>query len=266
MNIDEVWREYKKTKDIKLRNKLIVFYAPLVKYIAGRVYSHLPKFVSVQDLISSGTLGLIDAVEKFDLGKGVKFETYAARRIKGAILDFLRSMDWVPRNLRSLAKEIEEAYNNLEGKLHRTPTDEEVAREIGVSSEKLQSVLSQLSYSSILALDEMVQARDGEDEVSLLSAIEDTKSPQPAERYEEEEKKESLLQAVKSLPERERKIIVLYYYRGMTLREIGEILGVSESRVSQLHAKALFRLRNYLRRIYMTSVLLVFVHFFLFLC
>ncbi len=250
MNVEEVWQEYKKTKDIKLRNKLVVFYAPLVKYIAGRIYSHLPKFVSVQDLISSGTLGLIDAVEKFDLRKGVKFETYAARRIKGAIIDFLRSMDWVPRNLRTMAKEIEEAYSQLEGKLHRAPTDEEIAQELGLSSDKLKSVMSQLSYSSVIALDDLVRTQGGEDEVSLISAIEDESSPRPDKRYEEEEEKEALLEAVKSLPERERQIIILYYYRGMTLKEIGNILGVSESRVSQLHAKAIFRLRNYLHGIY----------------
>ncbi len=248
MDLNSLWETYKKTGDIKLRNRLVVYYSPLVKYIAGRIYSKLPRWVDVKDLISSGTLGLIDAVEKFNLSKKVKFETYASSRIKGAIIDFLRSLDWVPRHLRTVAKDIDKVTNDLKVQLGRDPTDEEIADEMGISVDKLYDTLSQLSHSSILALDELIPtdvSKGGM--VELTGAVEDEKAIEPASFFEEEEEKQFVSSAIEALPEREKSVVTLYYYQGLTLKEIGEILGVSESRVSQLHAKALLRLKNRLK-------------------
>lgn len=248
MDLNLLWETYKKTGDIKLRNRLIVYYAPLVKYVAGRIYSKLPKRVDVKDLISSGTLGLIDAVEKFNLNKKVKFETYASSRIKGAIIDFLRSIDWVPRHLRSVAKDIDKVTEDLKVQLGRDPTDEEIAEEMGISVDKLYDVLSQLSHSSILALDELIPTDASKGSlVELRGAVEDEKAIEPASFFEEAEEKQFLTGAIEALTEREKNLITLYYYQGLTLKEIGKVLGVSESRVSQLHAKALLHLKNHLR-------------------
>lgn len=251
-SIEELWREYKSTGEREIREKLILNYAPLVKYVAGRISANLPQNVEQADLISYGMFGLLDAIEKYDPGRDVKFETYAISRIKGAVIDELRCLDWVPRSVRTRAKELERAYIDLENTLKRIPTDDEVARALGVSVDEYHAILTQVSTTSVLALDELWSSSERDDRVSLIDTIEDTTSPEPASAFEFEEMKELLSQALNRLTEREKTVIALYYYDNLTLKEIGEILGVTESRVSQLHTKAVLRLRAKLRA--MTAV------------
>jgi RNA polymerase sigma factor FliA len=239
-----LWREYKSSRDQGVRDRLILTYAPLVKYVAGRLGSGLPAHVDEGDLVSYGLLGLIGAIERYDPDRDVKFETYAIARIKGSIIDELRAMDWVPRSVRSRAREIERAIADLESKLGRAPTDEEIAAKLGLSQEELDESLSEISRSSIAALDELwtVQGSSG-DQVALIDTIEDTQGPEPQTALDQSEVKEMIADAISRLPEREKLVITLYYYEELTLREIGEVLGVTESRVSQLHTKAILRLK-----------------------
>jgi RNA polymerase sigma factor for flagellar operon FliA len=248
MSADEtqaLWREYAKSKDQGVRDRLILTYAPLVKYVAGRLGSGLPAHVDENDLVSYGLLGLIGAIERFDPNRDIKFETYAIARIKGSIIDELRAMDWVPRSVRSRARDIERAIGELERKLHRAPTDEEIAEKLGVSTDDLNESLSEIGRSSIAALDELwtISSGGGGDQVALIDTIEDTQGPEPQSELAQTELKEALGEAIARLPEREKLVVTLYYYEELTLREIGEVLGVTESRVSQLHTKAILRLK-----------------------
>ena len=239
-----LWREFKRSGDRALRDRLILTYAPLVKYVAGRLGSGLPAHVDEGDLVSYGLLGLIGAIERYDPDRDVKFETYAIARIKGSIIDELRSMDWVPRSVRSRARDIERAIAELEAKLGRAPTDEEIAAKLGLSQEELDDSLSEISRSSIAALDELwTVSSSGGDQIALIDTIEDTTGPEPQAALAQTELKEALGEAISRLPEREKLVVTLYYYEELTLREIGEVLGVTESRVSQLHTKAILRLR-----------------------
>jgi len=244
-DLENLWRAYKEGSSLEARDKLILHYSPLVKYVAGRVFAGLPQTVESADLVSYGMFGLIDAIRKFDTDRNIKFETYAIARIKGAIIDELRSLDWVPRSLRSKAKDLERAYANLEYRLRRAPSDAEVAQELGITNEEYQTLLTQLSYTSVVALDELwnVKGERG-DKVSLMETIEDTKSKDPQVTAEFEETKRLLADCIDRLPPKEKIVIALYYYEGLTLREIGEILSITESRVSQLHTKAVLRLRG----------------------
>ena len=239
-----LWRRYKSTRDQALRDRLILTYAPLVKYVAGRLGSGLPAHVDEGDLVSYGLLGLIGAIERFDPDRDIKFETYAIARIKGSIIDELRAMDWVPRSVRARARDIERAIGALEAKLGRAPTDEEIATKLEISQDELDDSLSEISRSSIAALDELwtVQGSSG-DQVALIDTIEDTQEPAPHSALDQSEVKEMIGDAISRLPEREKLVITLYYYEELTLREIGEVLGVTESRVSQLHTKAILRLK-----------------------
>jgi RNA polymerase sigma factor FliA len=239
-----LWLEFRRTGDKALRDRLILTYAPLVKYVAGRLGSGLPAHVEEGDLVSYGLLGLIGAIERYDPDRDIKFETYAMMRIRGAIIDELRALDWVPRSVRSRAREIERAISELEAKLGRAPEDEEIAAKIGVSVDELDESLTDISRSSIAALDELWSVSGDGDQVSLLDTIEDTSGPRPAEALDETELREALADAIARLPEREKLVVTLYYYEELTLREIGEVLGVTESRVSQLHTKAVLRLRS----------------------
>src|SRR5262245_27510130 len=239
-----LWREYRRSNDPGLRDRLILAYAPLVKYVAGRLGSGLPSHVDEGDLVSYGLLGLIDAIQRYDPGRDIKFETFAMSRIKGSIIDELRALDWVPRSVRSRAREIERAIAELEAKLGRAPSDEEIARRIGITGEDLDESLTDISRSSIGALDELWSVSDAGDQVSLIDTIEDPTGARPADVLDETETKELLADAISRLPEREKLVITLYYYEELTLREIGEVLGVTESRVSQLHTKAVLRLKS----------------------
>jgi RNA polymerase sigma factor for flagellar operon FliA len=218
-------------------------YSPLVKYVAGRLGSGLPAHVDEGDLVSYGLLGLIGAIERFDLDRDIKFETYAIARIRGAIIDELRALDWVPRSVRSRAREIERAISGLEAKLGRAPTDEEIAVRVGITVEELEDSLTDIARSSIAALDELWSVSGEGDQVSLLDTLEDPESIRPAEALDETELREILGDAIARLPEREKLVITLYYYEELTLREIGEVLSVTESRISQLHTKAILRLK-----------------------
>ena len=239
-----LWREYRRNRDQGLRDSLILTYAPLVKYVAGRLGSGLPAHVDEGDLVSYGLLGLIGAIERYEPDRDVKFETYAIARIKGSIIDELRAMDWVPRSVRARARDIERAIAELERKLVRAPTDEEIAKRLGITTDELEESLSEISRSSIAALDELwTVSGSGGDQVALIDTIEDTHGPEPQTALAATELKDMMGEAIARLPEREKLVVTLYYYEELTLREIGEVLGVTESRVSQLHTKAILRLK-----------------------
>ena len=241
-DLQTLWRSFKDSGDTAQRDTLIIHYSPLVKYVAGRVAVGLPQSVEQADLVSYGIFGLIDAIEKFDLERGYKFETYAIARIKGAIIDELRSIDWVPRSVRTKARSLEKAYAKLEASLHRTPTDEELAAELGMSGSQLQTAFSQISFIGLVALDEMIGGERGGDGMTLGDTIPDA-GDGPMAAYEVEEMRQILAQAINDMPEREKIVLTLYYYEGLTLAEIGEVLGVTESRVCQIHTKSVIHLR-----------------------
>jgi RNA polymerase sigma factor for flagellar operon FliA len=243
-DVQGLWLEFRRTKDQAIRDRLILTYAPLVKYVAGRLGSGLPAHVDEGDLVSYGLLGLIGAIERFDPERDIKFETYAISRIKGAIIDELRALDWVPRSVRARARDIERAIAELEAKLGRAPTDDEIAGKVGITTDELEDSLTEISRSSIAALDELwTMSGEGGDQVSLLDTIEDAEGPDPQDALTQTELREALGEAISRLPEREKLVVTLYYYEELTLREIGEVLGVTESRVSQLHTKAILRLK-----------------------
>ena len=239
-----LWEAFKATGDPGTRERLILHYSPLVKYVAGRVGVGLPPNIEQADLVSYGIFGLIDAIEKFDITRAIKFETYAISRIRGAIIDELRAIDWIPRSVRYKAREVERAYAALEGELHRTPTEPEVAERLGMSLDELHQVFSQVSYVNVVALDELLTV-GGEkgDKLSLVDTLEDTKAEDPVAAFETEETKFLLARAINQLPEREKIVVTLYYYEGLTLAEIGRVLGVTESRICQMHTKAVLQLR-----------------------
>mgnify|MGYP001250018452 CR=1 FL=1 len=242
-----LWRRFKAHGDALARDRLILTYAPLVKYVAGRMSSALPSHVEETDLISYGLLGLIGAVERFDPERNIKFETYAVTRIKGSIIDELRSLDWVPRSVRARAREIERASAELEHRLKRVPTDEELAAALDLSIDEFQNIIPQIANSSIVALDEMWNVNSGGEPLALIDTISDSRMTDPSDLLDITELRESLADAIANLPEREKIVIALYYYDGLTLREIGEVLGVTESRISQLHTKAILRLKGRLQ-------------------
>ena len=242
-----LWAEYKASADPAARDALIVQYSPLVKYVAGRVAAGLPQSVEQSDLASYGMFGLIDAIDKFEPERGFKFETYAISRIKGSILDELRSIDWVPRSVRSKVRQIEQAYAKIEAIHHRPPTDAELAEELEWSEEQLGTALMQISQVGLAALDESVSGRGGGergDSMTLGDTIPDRSSGSPMGAFEAAETRQLLGDAINTLPEREKLVLTLYYYENMTLQEIGRVLGVTESRVCQIHTKSLLHLRS----------------------
>ncbi|WP_037686150.1 RNA polymerase sigma factor WhiG [Streptomyces aureocirculatus] len=242
-SLDELWRSYKTTGDGRLREQLILHYSPLVKYVAGRVSVGLPPNVEQADFVSSGVFGLIDAIEKFDIERSIKFETYAITRIRGAMIDELRALDWIPRSVRQKARNVERAYATLEARLRRTPSEGEVAAEMGIAVEELHAVFSQLSLANVVALEELLHVGSEGDRLSLMDTLEDTAADNPVEVAENRELRRLLARAINTLPEREKTVVTLYYYEGLTLAEIGNVLGVTESRVSQIHTKSVLQLR-----------------------
>jgi RNA polymerase sigma factor FliA len=248
IELNDLWSRYKASRDEQARERLVLAYAPLVKYVAGRMGSGLPSHVEEADLISYGLLGLISAIERFEPERGIKFETFAITRIKGSIIDELRSLDWVPRSVRSRAREIEKVNAKLEHQLHRAPTDQEIAEGLGLPVDELQDSLVRIANSSVVALDELWTVSDSSgDQVSLLDTIQDPQALDPAIEMDTTEMKDRLADAIARLPEREKLVVALYYYENLTLREIGEVLEVTESRVSQLHTKAVLRLKSRLQ-------------------
>lgn len=242
-DIAKLWADYTRSRSQAARDKLIVQYSPLVKYVAGRVGVGLPRNVEQADLASFGVFGLIDAIEKFDPERGYKFETYAIARIKGAILDELRSIDWVPRSVRSKARNLERAMAKLESENHRAPSDAEVAQEMGITETQLQTTLSQISFVGVAALDEMLSGGDRGESVTLGDTVAD-QGAGPMGVFEVEEMRQILADSINRMPEREKIVLTLYYYEGLTLAEIGRVLGVTESRVCQIHTKAVLQLRS----------------------
>jgi RNA polymerase sigma factor for flagellar operon FliA len=247
--LGQLWQGFKGEGSEEARGRLILHYAPLVKYVASRVATGLPSSVEQADLVSYGMFGLIDALHKFEPGRGNKFETYAIPRIKGAIIDELRAMDWVPRSIRFKAREIDKARSDLEAMLKRQPTEAEMAERLGISRSELHDVVSQISFVSVLALDEMVSVgADRGEQVSLIDTLAD-KALDPTSGVESQETRGLLAAAINSLSEREKIVVTLYYFEGLTLAEIGEILGVTESRVCQIHTKAVGGLRGQLSEV-----------------
>ncbi len=240
----ELWSEYVKTKEPGIRDYFIGKYAPLVKYVAGKVAVGMPHNVEFDDLVSYGTFGLLDAIEKYDPSKEVKFKTYAMTRIRGAVFDELRTIDWIPRSIRQKAKQVEKIIVELENKLGRTVEDEEIAQELDLSLEEFHTLVSKISGTSLVSLNDIWHGNDESDELSFLETIESPSNMNPDVMVEREEIKGMIIESIKKLPDKEKKVIVLYYYEDLTLKEIGEVLEVTESRVSQLHTKAIMRLRG----------------------
>lgn len=236
--IMQLWLTYQKSKKVEIREKLIEHYLPLVKLVASRLAISLPQHVDKDDLISNGFFGLLDTIEKYDPGRGIKFETYAVVRIRGAMLDAIRSQDWVPTSVRQKAKQYEQAIGQLESQLGRSATDEEAAKKLGISSSELYTLINQFNASTIIPLEDFTKVEKSSNH--LVS---------PSDHIETEEVKQALAKAIDKLPEKEKLVVSLYYYEGLTLKEISLILKLSEARISQLHTKSIFRLRGALSRI-----------------
>ena len=237
---EKLWEEYRKNPSAELREKIIIEYATLVRVVAGRLSMYLGYNVEYEDLVSYGIFGLIDAIDKFDRGKDVKFETYASLRIRGSILDQIRKMDWIPRTVRQKRKKIEEAIKQIETKTGQNASDEEIAKELGIGEEELNDWQTQLNVTNVISLNEFVE-QGGE---PVMDAKNNSHFIQPEESVQEEELKKVLMESLELLTEKEKKVILLYYYEDLTLKEISSILEVSESRVSQLHTKALLKMRK----------------------
>ena len=240
---DRLWEEYRKTKSQALRDAFIRQYMPLVKYVAGKVSVGMPGSVEFDDLVGFGQFGLLDAIEKYDPSKNVKFKTYAVTRIRGAIFDELRQIDWVPRSVRQKSREIEDAINTLESRLGRTASDAEIAESLGVSEDDYHRIIMKVSGTSVLSLNDVWHNGDDAANASIGDSIESPSSMNPDAIVEREEIKKVIVQAINELPEKEKMVIVLYYHEDLTFKEIGQVLNVSESRISQLHTKANIRMR-----------------------
>lgn len=249
MNEDDIWILYKKNKDMKLRDFLIEKYAPLVKYVAGKVAMGKPGNIEYDDLVGFGVFGLMDAIEKFDPQKNVKFKTYAVTRIRGSIYDELRSIDWVPRSVRTKAKEVEQAIVKIEGATGKIATDQEIADELSLDIREFYSTLTKISSTSVMSLSDPWFTGDDNDKISILDTIESPSKMNPDITVERDSVKQLIVNAINELPDKEKKVLVLYYYEDLTLKEIGEVLAVTESRVSQLHTKAIIRLKAKLTEI-----------------
>lgn len=240
--VQAMWDDFYADRSELARERLIVQYSPLVKYVAGRVWSGLPRSVDRAELVSHGMVGLNDAINKFDPSRGFKFETYAMSRIKGAIIDELRAADWVPRSIRAKARNVERAMAELQQRLDRTPSDDELAEFMGIETSELQHTLSQIATMNLVALDDPFG--DETQGATLGETLPDESGVDPLEIVENSAVKEVLVEAINRMGEREKTVILLYYFEGMTLAQIGEILGVTESRVSQIHTKAVLGLRT----------------------
>lgn len=243
-NLDALWKEYKEAGSKVAKDKLLVEYAYMVKYVAQRIAVNLPSSVELDDLMSAGILGLIKAVETFEVERGFKFETFAGHKIRGAILDELRSLDWVPRSVRQKSREVQRVYAKLENKLGRTPYDDEVCEELGVSMKEYENLLTEITPTTIISLEESMPDRDADSKaIRIIDTIEDPGSDNPLKELGFAEVKNILKEAIGNLPEKEKLVIALYHYEELTLKEIGVVLDISESRVSQIHSKAILKLR-----------------------
>ena len=244
MDLETLWTDYKEHASMAARNKLLAEYTPLVRYTAQRMAINLPKSVQLGDLIGAGVMGLIKAVESFDAGREVKFETYATHKIRGAILDDLREQDWVPRSIRQKARMVKNAYTQLEKEIGRTPYDNEVAEHLNLMPSEFEDLLSEVAPTTIVSLNEIISDNYGESTgTTLIDTLEDKEAENPLDRLGMEEAKRILAGALMDLPENERHVIALYHYEEMTLKEIGIAMNLTEGRVSQIHSKAMLKLR-----------------------
>jgi RNA polymerase sigma factor FliA len=240
----KLWQSYKQSPDnAKLREQLILKYLHLVRYVVSRMPLTLPMGIASEDLLSYGTMGLMEAVERFEPERGLKFETYAVTRIRGSIIDQLRFQDWIPRGVRRRSKELAQTMQDLEKELGRVPNNDELAARLGVTKKRLNVILSE-TQNYMVSLDDTVGNDSSGSSLLILDMVEDKNSPDPQGQYEENEMRKRLANAIASLPEREKLLIALYYHENMTLREIGDVISVSESRACQLHAQAILRLRG----------------------
>ncbi|MEI2834904.1 MAG: RNA polymerase sigma factor WhiG [Acidimicrobiia bacterium] len=243
--VSELWSDYGKDPSSDSRDRLILHYSPLVKFVASRVASGLPQNIEQTDLMSYGIFGLIDAIEKFQPERGFKFETYAISRIKGAIIDELRTIDWVPRSLRAKARALERAYSSLESDLKRTPEDSEIAKAMGISMDDLNTMMAQISFVGLVALDEVIDIGGDRGNVTTIKdTLPANSEHDPVVNFEVDEMKQLLADSINRMPDRERLVLTLYYYEGLTLAEIGDVLEVTESRVCQIHTKAILQLKS----------------------
>jgi len=246
-NVDTLWEEYRSSGSKIAKDKLLAEYAGLVKYIADRVGYSLPRSVDRQDLLSCGILGLIKAVETFDQSKEIKFETYASHKIRGAILDELRALDWVPRSVRQKTKFIQKAYSELEEKLGRSPYDDEVCKHLGVNEDEFEKMLADSAPITVFSIDATFSKDSESREMSIAETIEDVNTDNPLQKLGYDEVKKILKEAIMTLPEKEKLVIALYHFEELTLKEIGVVLGITESRVSQIHSKVMLKLRSRLQ-------------------
>ena len=242
-SVDLLWKEYKETSSKVAKDKLLMEYAQLVKYIAYRIAANLPATVDRDDLISSGILGLVKAVETFEPERGFKFETYGGHKIRGAILDELRAQDWVPRSVRQKSREVQRAYAELENELGRSPYDDEVCEKMKISEKEYEDLLADIAPTTIISLEEAMPDRGTDSkELRIIDTIEDPGSHNPLRELGFTEIKEILKESIAALPEKEKLVVALYHYEELTLKEIGVVLDITESRVSQIHSKAILKL------------------------
>jgi len=243
----ELWKNYRKTRNPEIRDYFVKQYAPLVKYVAGKVAIGMPNNVEFDDLVGFGVFGLFDAIEKYDPAKHVKFKTYAVTRIRGSIFDELRSIDWVPRSVRQKSREVEDTIRSLEARLGRAASDEEIADELGMDVEDFQSLVLKISGTSVLSLNDVWYSGEEDDKISIVESIESPGSLNPDTIVERDEIKRVIVDAISELPDKEKKVLILYYYEDLTLKEIGQVMELSESRVSQIHTKSVLSLRAKMR-------------------
>jgi RNA polymerase sigma factor FliA len=244
-DLSDLWKQYRENGSRQAKDKILAEYTSLVKYTAQRIALNLPKSVELDDLIGSGVFGLIKAVETFDPELGFKFETFATHKIRGAILDELRAMDWVPRSVRQKSRSVQQAYARLEQQLGRMPYDDEVAMELGLSMAEFEELLSDVAPTTIVSLEEQLPDRGGDSKsLSVIDTIEDPAGSNPLKELGQQEVKRILKETISELPEKEKLVVALYHYEELTLKEIGEVLGITESRVSQIHSKCMLKLRG----------------------
>jgi len=246
-NIDAVWIDYKQTKNPVAKEEIINHYLHLVKYIASRLKVNYPAHVELGDLVSSGILGLLDAIDKFDLERGLKFETYAMSRIRGAIIDELRNLDWTPRSVRKKASDIENTYVKLQKEYGRVATNDEVASDLEINVSDLNITIAQVNNSAFLSLDEYISVGNDRENINRLAIIEDEKAEKPDIELHKQQVKDILGRSIDELPKKIKQMVALYYFENLNLKEIGEVLGVSESRVCQIHSQAMLILRGKLK-------------------
>jgi RNA polymerase sigma factor for flagellar operon FliA len=244
---EEIWATYRQTGDPCAREQLLIRYLPLVKNVAGRMAMGFPKSVELSDLVNTGVIGLIEAFSNFDPERGVKFETYAVPRIRGAILDELRALDWVPRSTRAKSREIERALVKLENDLGRSPNNDELAKHLQITVTELHSALDDVACTTVLSLDEMIFGEEDNRQIPRVETVEDRSNDSILAGIEKSELRAFLVVAISNLTEQEKLVIALYYYEELTLKEIGEVMRISESRVSQIHTKSILKLRSMVR-------------------